>query len=76
MRSGCTDSSLYVTFMIYESVNYNVFFKVGEHIDRDCQSDPAVKKRNAFINKCSVKGCKQKEVLFEFISLLVLHNFV
>ncbi|XP_031573546.1 AN1-type zinc finger protein 2A-like [Actinia tenebrosa] len=37
--------------------------KVGEHIDRDCQSDPAVKKRNAFVNKCSVKGCKQKELI-------------
>ena len=37
--------------------------KVGEHIDRDCQSDPAVKKRNAYVNKCKVKGCKQKELI-------------
>ncbi|KXJ22448.1 AN1-type zinc finger protein 2B [Exaiptasia diaphana] len=33
--------------------------KVGEHIDRDCQSERAVKIRN----KCSVKGCKQKEFM-------------
>lgn len=37
--------------------------KVGEHIDRDCQSDPAVAKRKAFLNRCSLKGCKQKELV-------------
>lgn len=37
--------------------------KVGEHIDRDCQSDPAVAKRKAYLNRCSVKGCKQKELV-------------
>lgn len=37
--------------------------KVGEHIDRDCQSDPAVAKRKAYQNRCSLKGCKQKELI-------------
>lgn len=37
--------------------------KVGEHIDRDCQSDPAVAKRKAYLNRCSLKGCKQKELI-------------
>lgn len=36
---------------------------VGEHIDRDCQSDPAKQKRKVFGNKCTMKGCKQKEVV-------------
>lgn len=37
--------------------------KVGEHIDRDCQSDPAKEKRKIYINKCSMKGCRQKEMI-------------
>lgn len=37
--------------------------RVSEHIDRDCQSDKAVKKRKVFANKCSKKGCKQKELM-------------
>ncbi|MCI4392224.1 hypothetical protein PGIGA_G00143570 [Pangasianodon gigas] len=37
--------------------------KVGEHIDRDCKSDPAQKKRKIFTNKCSKGGCKQKEMI-------------
>ncbi|XP_006815820.1 AN1-type zinc finger protein 2A-like isoform X2 [Saccoglossus kowalevskii] len=37
--------------------------KVSEHIDRDCQSDPAKKKRKAYANRCNVKGCKQKELI-------------
>lgn len=36
---------------------------VGRHIDNDCQSDPAKNKRKVFSNKCSVKGCKIKEVI-------------
>lgn len=36
---------------------------VGEHIDRDCQADPAISKRKIYTNKCFVKGCKQKEVI-------------
>ncbi|XP_077559043.1 AN1-type zinc finger protein 2A isoform X1 [Haemaphysalis longicornis] len=36
---------------------------VGDHIDRECQSDPAQAKRKAYVNRCSVKGCKQKEVI-------------
>ena len=36
--------------------------KMSEHIDSDCQSDPAQEKRRVFANKCSLKGCKQKEV--------------
>nr|CAG4649560.1 EOG090X0APF [Scapholeberis mucronata]SVE93788.1 EOG090X0APF [Scapholeberis mucronata] len=34
---------------------------VGDHIDRDCQSDPAKQKRKVFGNQCSMKGCKKKE---------------
>jgi hypothetical protein len=37
-------------------------FVVGQHIDNDCQSDPARKKR-AYVNVCSVKGCKKREVI-------------
>jgi len=37
---------------------------VSQHIDNDCQSDPAQKKRNTiFKNKCSVRGCKIKEMM-------------
>lgn len=36
---------------------------VGQHIDRDCQADPAIAKRKIYTNKCCVKGCKQKEVI-------------
>ncbi|XP_044253965.1 AN1-type zinc finger protein 2A [Tribolium madens] len=38
-------------------------FVVGAHIDNDCQSDPAKNKRKVFTNKCSMKGCKIKEVV-------------
>lgn len=37
--------------------------KVGEHIDRDCQSDPAKKHRKAYSNRCSAVKCKQKELM-------------
>jgi len=37
--------------------------KVGEHIDRFCQSDPAIAKRQVYANRCSVKGCKKKELV-------------
>ncbi|CAG2169303.1 unnamed protein product [Oppiella nova] len=38
--------------------------RVGQHIDLDCESDPALKKRNQiYRNKCWVKGCKQKELV-------------
>ncbi|MBN3280115.1 ZFN2B protein, partial [Polyodon spathula] len=37
--------------------------KVGEHIDADCKSDPARRKRKIFTNKCSKGGCKQKEMI-------------
>ena len=37
--------------------------KVGEHIDRDCQSDPAKERRKLNPNKCSAKGCKKKELV-------------
>ncbi|GBM70752.1 AN1-type zinc finger protein 2B [Araneus ventricosus] len=36
---------------------------VSQHIDRDCQADPAIAKRKIYTNKCNVKGCKQKEVI-------------
>ncbi|XP_075037090.1 AN1-type zinc finger protein 2B isoform X3 [Mixophyes fleayi] len=36
---------------------------VGEHIDRDCKSDPAQQKRKIFTNKCGKPGCRQKELM-------------
>jgi len=36
---------------------------VGAHIDRDCQSDPARKKRKAYANRCSYGKCKVKELI-------------
>lgn len=36
---------------------------VGRHIDNDCQSDLAKKRRKIYTNKCSFKGCKQKELI-------------
>ncbi|KAL5011876.1 hypothetical protein ScPMuIL_010427 [Solemya velum] len=36
---------------------------VGRHIDSDCQSDPAKERRKIYTNKCSHKGCKQKELV-------------
>ncbi|XP_064608590.1 AN1-type zinc finger protein 2A-like isoform X2 [Liolophura sinensis] len=37
--------------------------RVGQHIDSDCQSDPAKERRKIYTNKCSHKGCKQKELV-------------
>lgn len=38
--------------------------RVSRHIDSDCQSDKAVNHRNkVYSNKCTVKGCKQKEMI-------------
>ncbi|XP_049836104.1 AN1-type zinc finger protein 2A-like [Schistocerca gregaria] len=36
---------------------------VGAHIDSDCQSHTAKTSRKVFANRCSAKGCKQKEVV-------------
>ncbi|CAF4427943.1 unnamed protein product [Rotaria sp. Silwood2] len=37
---------------------------VSAHIDRDCKSDPALKKRaKVYTNKCSVSSCKQREAI-------------
>ncbi|ELU12766.1 hypothetical protein CAPTEDRAFT_151928 [Capitella teleta] len=36
---------------------------VGRHIDSDCQSDTAKQKRAVYANRCSMKGCKQKELI-------------
>ncbi|CAF0992699.1 unnamed protein product [Rotaria sordida] len=37
---------------------------VSAHIDRDCKSDPALKKRaKVYSNKCSVSSCKQREAI-------------
>lgn len=36
---------------------------VGQHIDRDCESDPARNRRKIYTNRCSFKGCKQKELI-------------
>ncbi|XP_026467365.1 AN1-type zinc finger protein 2A-like [Ctenocephalides felis] len=35
---------------------------VGAHIDRDCRWDPS-KERKVFTNKCTLKGCKTKEII-------------
>jgi len=37
--------------------------RVSRHIDADCRSDTAVTRRKVFVNKCSLKGCKQKELV-------------
>ncbi|XP_064637658.1 AN1-type zinc finger protein 2A-like [Lineus longissimus] len=37
---------------------------VNEHIDSDCQSDPAKERRGkVYSNRCSSKGCKQRELI-------------
>ncbi|XP_035828414.1 AN1-type zinc finger protein 2A isoform X2 [Aplysia californica] len=36
---------------------------VGRHIESDCQSDPAKERRKVYTNRCSKKGCKQKELV-------------
>jgi len=37
---------------------------ISAHIDRDCKSDPALKKREkVYANKCSVTSCKQREAI-------------
>lgn len=37
---------------------------MSAHIDRDCKSDPAEeRRRKIFNNKCSLKGCKNKEII-------------
>ncbi|CAF3432420.1 unnamed protein product [Rotaria sp. Silwood1] len=37
---------------------------VSAHIDRDCKSDPALKKRRkVYSNKCSFTSCKQREAI-------------
>lgn len=33
------------------------------YTDSDCQSDTAKDRRKVFTNKCSLKGCKKKEVI-------------
>lgn len=37
---------------------------VGEHIDNDCQADPAKERRKkVFTNRCAFKSCKAKEMV-------------
>lgn len=36
---------------------------VGRHVDNDCQSDSAKQRRKIYTNKCSLKSCKQKELI-------------
>ncbi|XP_075234943.1 AN1-type zinc finger protein 2A isoform X2 [Lycorma delicatula] len=36
---------------------------VSAHIDTQCQSDPAKDRRKTYTNKCSMKGCKVKELI-------------
>ncbi|CAG9859135.1 unnamed protein product [Phyllotreta striolata] len=38
-------------------------YVVGLHIDNDCQSDPARKRRKIFTNKCHFDRCKTKEIV-------------
>ncbi|XP_065058953.1 AN1-type zinc finger protein 2A-like [Rhopilema esculentum] len=37
--------------------------RVNDHIESDCKSDLALAKRKTYTNKCSVKGCKQRELV-------------
>ncbi|CAG0918034.1 unnamed protein product [Notodromas monacha] len=37
--------------------------KVGEHIDNNCNSDVALSRKKVYANKCSMKGCKRKEMV-------------
>ncbi|KAK0079047.1 hypothetical protein PV326_008988 [Microctonus aethiopoides] len=36
---------------------------VGMHIDNDCQSDYGKSNKKVFVNRCSSKGCKIKEIV-------------
>ncbi|XP_038602680.1 AN1-type zinc finger protein 2B [Tachyglossus aculeatus] len=36
---------------------------VGDHIDRDCRSDPAQRKRKIFTKRCGRAGCRQREMM-------------
>lgn len=47
---------------------------VGDHIDRDCQADPAIGRRKVYKNKCNMKGCRKKE-LIPFVCQNCLKNF-
>lgn len=52
----------------------NVDEEVSRHIDQNCQSDPAKEKRKAYSNRCSMKGCKQKE-LMKILCTDCRHNY-
>ncbi|RWS23933.1 AN1-type zinc finger protein 2A-like protein [Leptotrombidium deliense] len=44
--------------------NETVDFAVSRHIDEECSDDRAKKKRDSvYSNKCSLRGCKQKEAI-------------
>jgi hypothetical protein len=43
---------------------------VGRHIDNDCQSSPAQRKR-VYVNQCSLKRCKGREVSLKFLKALI-----
>ena len=60
-----TSKSLYAHCVIVPSLLQKESLLIPQsHIDRDCKSDPAVAKRNkVYTNKCSVKKCKQKEMM-------------
>uniref|UniRef100_A0A0B7AZ97 AN1-type domain-containing protein n=1 Tax=Arion vulgaris TaxID=1028688 RepID=A0A0B7AZ97_9EUPU len=36
---------------------------VGKHIESDCLSDPAIKRRKVYVHRCSKKGCKKREIV-------------
>lgn len=38
-------------------------YAVSLHIDNNCKSDTAQERRKIFTNKCSMKGCKGKELI-------------
>lgn len=48
----------------YEHRDQSPDIVVSAHIDRDCKSDPARKKREkVYSNKCSITTCKQREAI-------------
>lgn len=71
-RHNCTESyKKDVRVPVCPLCNQPVSFKPGDlpdrrvndHIENDCKSDLALSKRKTYTNKCSVKGCKQRELV-------------
>eukprot|EP00794_Sanderia_malayensis_P006977 gene6977-7762_t len=71
-KHNCTESyKKDVRVPVCPLCNQPVSFKPGEipdrrvndHIENDCKSDLALAKRKTYTNKCTVKGCKQRELV-------------